>query len=126
MKRLLCSAWRYVYFAMMNTLKIIIIIFVLTQVLEACVKNCGQRFHQELGKFKFLNELIRLISPKVQTIVLSPQHQTIFLLSQYLGNTTSTTVKDRIKELLYSWKVGLPHEGKITEAYMMLKREGNS
>ena len=35
------------------------------QVLEACVKNCGQRFHQELGKFKFLNELIRLLSPKV-------------------------------------------------------------
>lgn len=29
------------------------------------MKNCGQRFHQELGKFKFLNELIRLISPKV-------------------------------------------------------------
>ena len=35
------------------------------QLLEACVKNCGQRFHQELGKFRFLNELIRMISPKV-------------------------------------------------------------
>ncbi len=35
------------------------------QLLEACVKNCGQKFHQELGKFKFLNELIRMISPKV-------------------------------------------------------------
>ena len=29
------------------------------------MKNCGQRFHQELGKFRFLNELIRMISPKV-------------------------------------------------------------
>lgn len=35
------------------------------QLLEACVKNCGQKFHQELGKFKFLNEFIRMISPKV-------------------------------------------------------------
>ena len=35
------------------------------QVLEACVKNCGQRFHAELGKFRFLNEVIRMLSPKV-------------------------------------------------------------
>lgn len=35
------------------------------QLLEACVKNCGKRFHQELGKFRFLNEMIRSISPKV-------------------------------------------------------------
>ena len=35
------------------------------QVLEACVKNCGQRFHAELGKFRFLNEIIRMLSPKV-------------------------------------------------------------
>ena len=33
-------------------------------------------------------------------------------------------VKERIKELLYSWKVGLPHETKINDAYLMLKREG--
>lgn len=33
-------------------------------------------------------------------------------------------VKDRIKELLFSWKVGLPHEAKINEAFLMLKREG--
>ena len=45
------------------------------QLLEACVKNCGQKFHQELGKFKFLNELIRLISPKVrQGISLYPDY----------------------------------------------------
>ena len=41
------------------------------QVLEACVKNCGRKFHQELGKFRFLNELIRMISPKVSHTVLS-------------------------------------------------------
>ncbi len=39
------------------------------QLLEACVKNCGQRFHQEMGKFRFLNELIRMISPKVKPFI---------------------------------------------------------
>lgn len=33
-------------------------------VLEACVKSCGPVFHAEVGKFKFLNEMIKLISPK--------------------------------------------------------------
>lgn len=33
--------------------------------LEACVKNCGRRFHQEIGKFRFLNEVIKVVSPKV-------------------------------------------------------------
>ena len=34
-------------------------------VLEACVKNCGENFHKELGKYRFLNELIKIVSPKV-------------------------------------------------------------
>ena len=33
-------------------------------VLEACVKSCGPIFHSEVGKFKFLNEMIKLVSPK--------------------------------------------------------------
>jgi len=35
------------------------------KVLETCVKNCGKRFHNEVGKFRFLNELIKVVSPKV-------------------------------------------------------------
>uniref|UniRef100_A0A8C9U191 Golgi associated, gamma adaptin ear containing, ARF binding protein 3a n=1 Tax=Scleropages formosus TaxID=113540 RepID=A0A8C9U191_SCLFO len=35
-------------------------------VLEACMKNCGRRFHNEVGKFRFLNELIKVVSPKVR------------------------------------------------------------
>ena len=34
-------------------------------VLEACVKNCGETFHELISRFRFLNELIKLISPKV-------------------------------------------------------------
>ncbi|XP_077979789.1 ADP-ribosylation factor-binding protein GGA1-like [Glandiceps talaboti] len=75
-------------------------------VLEACVKNCGRRFHQELGKFRFLNELIKLVSPK------------------YLGEKTTERVKTRVIELIFSWSIGLPHETKIGDAYQMLKKQG--
>uniref|UniRef100_A0A3Q3WL59 VHS domain-containing protein n=1 Tax=Mola mola TaxID=94237 RepID=A0A3Q3WL59_MOLML len=33
--------------------------------LETCMKNGGKRFHSEVGKFRFLNELIKVVSPKV-------------------------------------------------------------
>ncbi|XP_066489308.1 ADP-ribosylation factor-binding protein GGA1 [Tiliqua scincoides] len=75
-------------------------------VLEACMKNCGKRFHDEVGKFRFLNELIKVVSPK------------------YLGTRTPEKVKSKILELMYSWTLGLPHEVKITEAYQMLKKQG--
>ncbi|XP_070580161.1 ADP-ribosylation factor-binding protein GGA1-like isoform X4 [Ptychodera flava] len=75
-------------------------------VLEACVKNCGRRFHQEIGKFRFLNELIKLVSPK------------------YLGDKTTEKVKTKVIELIYSWHIGLPHESKISDAYQMLKKQG--
>ena len=29
------------------------------------MKSCGKRFHNEVGKFRFLNELIKVVSPKV-------------------------------------------------------------
>ncbi|XP_055954737.1 ADP-ribosylation factor-binding protein GGA1 isoform X2 [Patella vulgata] len=74
--------------------------------LEACVRNCGQYFHQEIGKFRFLNEVIKVISPK------------------YLGNRTSEKIKKKCIEILYSWKLGLPQEAKIAEAYSMLKSQG--
>uniref|UniRef100_A0A452UJZ3 Golgi associated, gamma adaptin ear containing, ARF binding protein 1 n=1 Tax=Ursus maritimus TaxID=29073 RepID=A0A452UJZ3_URSMA len=75
-------------------------------VLETCMKSCGKRFHDEVGKFRFLNELIKVVSPK------------------YLGSRTSEKVKNKISELLYSWTVGLPEEVKIAEAYQMLKKQG--
>ncbi|KAM4721800.1 ADP-ribosylation factor-binding protein GGA1 [Rhinophrynus dorsalis] len=70
------------------------------------MKNCGKRFHNEVGKFRFLNELIKVVSPK------------------YLGTRSPEKVKVKILELLYSWTLGLPSEVKITEAYQMLKKQG--
>ncbi|XP_034752803.1 ADP-ribosylation factor-binding protein GGA3a [Etheostoma cragini] len=75
-------------------------------VLEACMKNCGRRFHNEVGKFRFLNELIKVVSPK------------------YLGDKVSERVKTKVIEMLYSWTVSLPDEAKIFEAYEMLKSQG--
>ncbi|NXO35524.1 GGA3 protein, partial [Locustella ochotensis] len=75
-------------------------------VLEACMKNCGRRFHNEVGKFRFLNELIKVVSPK------------------YLGDRVSEKVKSKVIELLYSWTMALPEESKIKDAYYMLKRQG--
>ncbi|XP_071396265.1 ADP-ribosylation factor-binding protein GGA3-like, partial [Centroberyx affinis] len=75
-------------------------------VLEACMKNCGRRFHSEVGKFRFLNELIKVVSPK------------------YLGDKVSERVKAKVIEMLYSWTVSLPDEAKISEAYQMLKTQG--
>lgn len=35
------------------------------ELLEVCAHKCGKRFQQEMGKFRFLNEMIKLVSPKV-------------------------------------------------------------
>ncbi|XP_055993864.1 ADP-ribosylation factor-binding protein GGA3 [Sorex fumeus] len=75
-------------------------------VLEACMKNCGRRFHNEVGKFRFLNELIKVVSPK------------------YLGDRVSERVRTKVIELLFSWTLALPEECKIKDAYHMLRRQG--
>ncbi|CAB1454990.1 unnamed protein product [Pleuronectes platessa] len=75
-------------------------------VLEACMNNCGKRFHSEAAKFRFLNELIKLLTPK------------------YFGAWTPQKVKDRVTEVLYGWTLWLKDEPKIQEAYNMLKTQG--
>lgn len=75
-------------------------------VLEACMKNCGRRFHNEIGKYRFLNELIKVVSPK------------------YMGDSAPEKVKTKIVEMLYSWTVVFPNESKIAEAYQTLRRQG--
>lgn len=75
-------------------------------VLETCMKNCGNKFHGEVGKFRFLNELIKVVSPK------------------YLGLRAPEPVKTKVLEMMYSWTVWHPDEPKIAEAYQMLKKQG--
>ncbi|CAL9700742.1 unnamed protein product [Knipowitschia caucasica] len=75
-------------------------------VLETCMKNCGKNFHTEVGKFRFLNELIKVVSPK------------------YLGSRAPEPVKKKVIEIMYCWTITLPHEAKVSEAYHMLKKQG--
>ncbi|GLH03812.1 ADP-ribosylation factor-binding protein GGA1 [Gryllus bimaculatus] len=74
--------------------------------LDSCMKHCGVGFHAEVGKFRFLNEMIKLVSPK------------------YLGSRTPLTVRQRVLHLMHSWTQEYPRELKIKEAYDMLKKQG--
>ncbi|XP_066518168.1 ADP-ribosylation factor-binding protein GGA1-like isoform X2 [Hoplias malabaricus] len=74
--------------------------------LEVCMNNCGKRFHAEATKFRFLNELIKVLSPK------------------YLGSWSPDPVKQRVTEVLFSWSQWLKDEPKVQEAYRMLKNQG--
>nr|CAX73704.1 ADP-ribosylation factor-binding protein GGA1 (Golgi-localized, gamma ear-containing, ARF-binding protein 1) (Gamma-adaptin-related protein 1) [Schistosoma japonicum] len=75
--------------------------------LESLSKRCAPTFISELGKFKFLNELIKVLSPK------------------YLGDKTSSSVKDKCAQLLHNWQRDFSQtEPKFAEAYNMLVREG--
>ncbi|XP_078273918.1 ADP-ribosylation factor-binding protein GGA1-like [Rhinoraja longicauda] len=75
-------------------------------VLDTCMNNCGKPFQNEVGKYRFLNDLIKVLSPK------------------YLGLWSSEQVKLKVIEMLYSWTVWLPNEIKIRDAYQMLKKQG--
>ena len=74
--------------------------------LDTCMKRCGPSFHAEIGKFRFLNEMIRLVSPK------------------YLGGKTPVLVRQKVLQLLHIWTKEYPREIKIKEAYEMLKKQG--
>ncbi|OXU31231.1 hypothetical protein TSAR_014765, partial [Trichomalopsis sarcophagae] len=72
----------------------------LRELLDTCMQRCGPLFVSEVGKFRFLNEMIKLVSPK------------------YLGTKTSISVRDK------QWIISFPRETKIKEAYDMLKKQG--
>ena len=55
-------------------------------VLEASARSCGTEFHAEVGKFKFLNEMIKLVSPK------------------YLGPRTPEHVKKKVR-CIHRWNL---------------------
>lgn len=75
--------------------------------LEECMTQCGDVFQDEAAKFRFLNELIRLVSKK------------------YDGAITPLVVKQRIMECLLLWTTEFPQRQKIRDAYEMLRKEGD-
>ena len=100
-------------------------------VLEACVKSCGPSFHTEVGKFKFLNEMIKLVSPKYLVSIIpynlkkTPQLSIFRIFIFFQAPRTPEHIKKKVIELLYVWSTKeLKEETKITEAYDMLKKQG--
>ncbi|CAH0389926.1 unnamed protein product [Bemisia tabaci] len=75
-------------------------------ILDMCMEHCGNSFRAEVGKFKFLNELIKLVSPK------------------YYGFMTPSSVQAEVLSMLESWVHHYPKETKIKEAYEMLRKQG--
>ncbi|XP_044261949.1 ADP-ribosylation factor-binding protein GGA3 [Tribolium madens] len=75
-------------------------------ILDTCMSKCGTAFQSEVGKFRFLNEMIKLVSPK------------------YLGSQTPLLVKQKVLQLMYIWTLDYPKETKIKEAYDMLRKQG--
>ena len=78
---------------------------IFAKVLEAAVKNCGPPIHNIVGKFRFLNEFIKMVSPKYFT-------------------GTVEEVRTMILALIQQWNFNLPDQPKIHEAYTMLKQQG--
>ncbi|XP_068633735.1 ADP-ribosylation factor-binding protein GGA1 [Battus philenor] len=74
--------------------------------LDRCMRRCELTFHAEVGKFRFLNEMIKLVSPK------------------YLADRTSPEVQTRVLQLLHAWSIEYPKEAKFKVAYNMLKNQG--
>ncbi|KAJ8731233.1 hypothetical protein PYW07_004397 [Mythimna separata] len=74
--------------------------------LDRCMRRCDAGFHAEVGKFRFLNEMIKLVSPK------------------YFADRTSPEVRTRVLQLLHAWSIEYPKESKFKVAYDMLKNQG--
>ncbi|XP_072949412.1 ADP-ribosylation factor-binding protein GGA1 isoform X2 [Epargyreus clarus] len=74
--------------------------------LDRCMRRCDASFHAEIGKFRFLNEMIKLVSPK------------------YYADRTSAEVRTRVLQLLHAWSIEYPNESKFKVAFDMLKNQG--
>ncbi|XP_060803482.1 ADP-ribosylation factor-binding protein GGA3 isoform X2 [Amyelois transitella] len=74
--------------------------------LDRCMRRSDAGFHAEVGKFRFLNEMIKLVSPK------------------YFADRTAPEVRTRVLQLLYAWSIEYPKETKFKVAYEMLKNQG--
>eukprot|EP00116_Pleurobrachia_bachei_P001406 sb/3461668/ len=77
-------------------------------VMDQCGKLCGKPFQAQIGKFRFLNELIKLVSVK------------------YAGNQTPVAVRSAIVQQLKLWSRVYKDQPKIQEAFNMLEKTGNT
>ncbi|XP_045483996.1 ADP-ribosylation factor-binding protein GGA3 [Pieris rapae] len=74
--------------------------------LDRLMRKGDTNFQAEIGKFRFLNEMIKLVSPK------------------YLAERTAPEVRTRVLQLLHAWSIEYPKETKFKVAFDMLKNQG--
>ncbi|GMR60644.1 hypothetical protein PMAYCL1PPCAC_30839 [Pristionchus mayeri] len=77
--------------------------FFVLQTIEALAQRCGAKVHTKIGKYRFLNQMVKLISPK---------HQ---------GANTSEKVREKTIELLFVWQKQMRHIEKFKEVYDNLR-----
>lgn len=70
------------------------------------MNDANELFRNDIGRFKFLNEIVKLISP-TRTERPPPM-----------------AVRDRIMDLMLIWTCQYPQLPKIKEAYDMLRKQG--
>lgn len=75
------------------------------EILKACVESCDPMFRNEIAKYKFLNELIKTLSPK------------------FLGHRTTDNVKRKISTMIRSWLILMPQNTKIRDTYLVLNSQ---
>uniref|UniRef100_A0A7E4ZQG9 VHS domain-containing protein n=1 Tax=Panagrellus redivivus TaxID=6233 RepID=A0A7E4ZQG9_PANRE len=76
------------------------------RIMDTCFRKCGSRVGNEIGKYRVLNQFIRLLSPK------------------YQGHETTSDVKTEAIKLLFMWKQSLRHLEKLQQVYQQLKDQG--
>lgn len=76
------------------------------KVLENCMNSNNELFRANIGRFQFLNEIVKLISPN------------------HANRPAPTNVRNRLMDLMLVWTCQYPQLGKIKEAYNMLRNQG--
>ncbi|XP_055384804.1 ADP-ribosylation factor-binding protein GGA1 isoform X2 [Condylostylus longicornis] len=76
------------------------------EILEECMSRSGADFQSEISKYRFLNQLSKLVSIK------------------HDGNTTAKEIKDKIMDCFLLWTAQYPEKEKIKAVYDGLKKEG--
>lgn len=76
------------------------------KVLDTCMHSAGDAFRHEIGKFRFLNVIVLLLSP---THAIRP---------------TTPIIRQRLMDLLLCWTAQYAGATKIREAYDMLRKQG--
>ena len=94
------------------------------QALEECMDSCGENFQIEINRFKFLNELIKLVSKKHDGDKTPKEVSDRVRSQQNRKKAIFHPLSFQILNVLLTWTNKYDHLNKIKEAYSLLKSQG--